>query len=324
MQFKTGISLPAYDYKVSQGNPIFSIGSCFAQIIGQKLADTKFKITSNPFGTIYNPLSILQLLNFSIEKNYPEDHSYLHNQGLFYNYYMHGDVSDLAREKLEEKIVNLINNTHQQLKASEWLLITLGSAYVYLREENKDVVANCHKVPARHFDRRILQVNEIFDAFSATLQKLKLFNPGIRIIITVSPVRHVRDGLPENSVSKATLRLVCQQLVENYSFIDYFPSFEFLIDDLRDYRFYADDLVHPSKMAEEYIWQHFQQRYMSEETRQLIKEWNKIQQAVQHRPYHPHSIQHQQFLHKTIEKLLQFKDKLDVSKELEFLKKQLI
>jgi len=324
MQFKTSISLPAYDYKVSQRNPIFSIGSCFAQIMGQKLADTKFKITSNPFGTIYNPLSILQLLNFTIERNYPEEQSYLNNQDLFYNYYMHGEISDLSRERLEEKIINLINNVHQQLKESEWLLITLGSAYVYQREDNENVVANCHKVPARHFNRKILQVNDICDAFSATLQKIKSFNPGIRIIITVSPVRHVRDGLPENSVSKATLRLVCQQLVENFSFIDYFPSYEFLIDDLRDYRFYADDLVHPSKMAEEYIWHHFQQRYMSEATRQLIKEWSKVQQALQHRPYYPQSSQHQQFLHKTIEKLLQFKDKLDVSKELETLKKQII
>lgn len=324
MQFKTSLTTSPYPYNISHKNTILSIGSCFAQLIGQKLLQAKFQINSNPFGTIYNPLSILRLLNFSIDKEYPESSSYLENQGLFYNYYMHGDLSDFSRSKLEEKVINTIDKVHEQLRQADWMMITLGTAYVYRREDTNTIVANCHKVPAKHFNRKMLTINEISDSFNEFFTKLKAFNPNIRIILTVSPVRHVRDGLPQNSVSKATLRLASQQLIESNNFIDYFPSFEFMIDDLRDYRFYADDLVHPSNMAEDYIWQNFQFRYMSEATRQLVREWGKIKQAIDHRPYYPQSPQHQDFLRKTIEKLQQFRGKLNITRELEILKNQLI
>ncbi|MFW5761387.1 MAG: GSCFA domain-containing protein [Cyclobacteriaceae bacterium] len=324
MQFKTNITLTPFHQQITHQQNIFCIGSCFAHVMGLKMQEAKFKVINNPFGTIYNPLSIIDLLNFSIDQNFPESESYVQNQGLIYNYYMHGDISDLSYDNMEKKVIKTIENSHHQLKISDWLMITLGTAFVYLKKYSHTIVANCHKVPAGEFERRMLKIPEITEAFDNFLKKLKNFNPGIRIIITVSPVRHLRDGLPQNSVSKATLRLACQHLVETYDFIDYFPSFEFMLDDLRDYRFYGDDLVHPSKMAEEYIWQNFQHRYMHEETRQLIKEWSKIVQALNHRPYYPNSPQHQDFLRKTIEKLYQFKNKLDVHNELGKLKKQLI
>lgn len=324
MQLKTSIHLEPYQFTVDHQQDIFSIGSCFAQIMGSKLDDAKFKILNNPFGTIYNPLSIIQLLKFSLDLQLPEDSSYLLNQGLHYNYHMHGDLSDLSREKLQDKIEEAIAKANQQLKEAHWLIITLGTAFVYERIANNTIVANCHRVPAKEFNRKMLQVSTITRAFDDFLPKLKTINPEIRLIVTVSPVRHVRDGMPQNSVSKATLRLACQHLITNYDFIDYFPSYEFMLDDLRDYRFYADDMLHPSRMAEEYIWQNFQQRYMNEATRQLINEWNKIRQALLHRPFHPHTKEHQQFIKKTIEKLQRFKHKLDVTNELETLKEQLI
>jgi hypothetical protein len=321
--FRTEINIIPYAKRIDHQSKIFSIGSCFAQIIGKQLLDNKFPILKNPFGIIYNASSIANLLQMTIKQQLPEEESYLSNQGIFYNYYFHGDISAISLQELQMHINRKINEAHHYLKTTKWLMITLGTAFVYQRVQSGKVVANCHKISAKEFNRRLNSTEEVVAPLAKIIEQLQSFNPNLQIIFTVSPVRHTRDGLSQNAISKATLRLACSELVDNFSHIDYFPSYEMMIDDLRDYRFYSDDLVHPSTMAEEYIWQKFQQRYMSESTQQLIKDWYKVRQAIQHKPFYPGSTQHQNFLQKTIQKLQLFKDKLSVEEELEALKKQL-
>jgi len=321
--FRTEINISPYAKRINHQQNFFSIGSCFAQIIGNQLLEHKFHLLRNPFGIIYNATTIANLLQMTIKQQMPEEESYLSNQGIFYNYHFHGDISATSIQALKILIEKKIKDAHQFLKTTNWLMVTLGTAFVYERCESGNVVANCHKIPAKKFRRKLYGVEDVVNPLSTIIKQLKVFNPNLQIIFTVSPVRHIRDGLADNALSKAILRLACSQLVNNFDAIDYFPSYEMMIDDLRDYRFYADDLVHPSTMAEEYIWQKFQQRYMNEETQQLIKDYNKIRQAIQHRPFYPESPQHQDFLRKTIEKLKRFKGKIPIEEELEALKKQL-
>lgn len=324
VMFRTEINSGAYHHTIKIEAPILSMGSCFAQIIGDQLSKYKFRISANPFGIIYNPISIFQLLEYACLKKYPENDGYLQNQGIHLNYYFHSDISDLDPSTLREKITQKINETHHFLNKTEWLLMTFGTAYVYQLRESKNIVANCHKMPAQFFEKRLLTESEIVEGFDRTYQLLKAINPDLKLILTVSPVRHIRDELVQNTISKSLLRLAVDKICKKTEEADYFPSFEMMIDDLRDYRFYGPDLIHPNELAKNYIWEKFMSRYMDQDTRDFIKEWSKIENALHHKPFHPKSAAHQTFIRKTIEKLNQFKDKVDVSQELKFLKSQLV
>jgi hypothetical protein len=321
--FRTEINLPASETKIYLNSPILSIGSCFAQIIGGKLKSNKFDVLANPFGVIYNPVSVFNLLKMAIRNEAPPEESYIENQNICYSYCFHSDISALRMDELREKSTETINMVHHHLKKSRWLLITLGTAFVYRRKDNREIVANCHKIPDSFFSRELLEPEEIIDAFKETRQLIRHFNQDINFVFTVSPVRHVKDTLPQNSVSKSILRYVCDKLVRDFEDIDYFPSFELLIDDLRDYRFYAPDMVHPNEVSENYVWAKFMDRYIDEQSQKFISEWDKIKKALEHRPFYPESASHQEFLKKTLKKLIGLKQKVDVREEIEMVKGRL-
>jgi hypothetical protein len=278
----------------------------------------------NPFGVIYNPESIHKVLTYGLYNEPAPDHTYLHHHDVFLNYDFHSAFSSLKKEELLSRIVQTIGATHFFLKDVEWLILTYGTAWVYERTDTGEVVANCHKVPGSQFSKTLLTPARIVDSFRTFYTILKRFNPGVNVILTVSPVRHLKDTLQLNSVSKATLRLSCELLVNEFPAVEYFPAYEFMMDDLRDYRFYKADMLHPTKEAEDYIWEKFAARYVDEQGTAFMKKWNEILSALHHRPFHSHTASHQQFLKDTLKKLEELNSLADVEEEARLIKDQIL
>lgn len=278
MNFTTPIHIPAADKPIAYTDHILLLGSCFADNIAAKLAEYYFQITANPFGTLYNPLSIAQALSL---QQVPE---LVEWGGLYHSMYHHGAFSSPDRLQTGQNIRRSIDCLQRAFAEASVVIITFGTAWVY--EQNGVVVANCHKIPADRFTRRRLSVEEIVSAWQPVLSA----HSDKHFIFTVSPIRHIKDGLHENQLSKATLLLAIAQLAENQSvLIDYFPSYEILIDELRDYRFYADDMLHPSSVAVNYIWERFVSTYMSAATQQEMHPLHQLYLDRHHTLLHPDS-----------------------------------
>ncbi|MEL7005728.1 MAG: GSCFA domain-containing protein, partial [Bacteroidota bacterium] len=250
--FRTELSPKKHEHSLSHTTPVLTIGSCFSDQIGGYFEKNKFDVLSNPFGTVYNPISIFKLLRFAVAQSEPEEYSYIHDQGLHSNFEFHSKFSSSDKNLLQQNIKNSIDNTHNFLKRADFLILTLGTAFAYERVENEQIVANCHKVPAKQFKKILLTESQIIKAFYGVKEELNRFNENLQIILTVSPVRHVKDTLELNAVSKSILRMVCHRLCDQYDSVHYFPSYEIVLDDLRDYRFYQRDMIHPNEIAEEY------------------------------------------------------------------------
>ena len=322
--FRTEINLkPSLD-KITLSTPILSIGSCFSDCMGLKFSENKFTALANPFGTVYNPLSIFKLLSYSLNNIKPTEETYLNSQGLFANYDFHSSFSSLSKEEIVSQVNGSIAATHEFIKNSRWLIITFGTAFAYRRADNQQIVANCHKVPARSFTKELLTQKQILNGFDQFYRDLQDLNKDINIILTVSPVRHIKDTLPLNSVSKANLRVACDTITQQHSNVHYFPSYEIMMDDLRDYRFYKADMIHPNETAENYIWDQFSESYFDAETLKFIPQWQKIKRALQHRPFNPETDEHQKFVRETIIKLKELENKINVREEIKSLEDQLI
>ena len=322
--FRTEIIPEPSPIKINLRDKIMTTGSCFSDAIGKQLLDSKFTVLTNPFGTSYNPHSIHKVLRYALHNQAVPDHTYLKNQELNSNYDFHSSFSSLNKTDTEKKIREAIGSSHYFLKDSAWIFITYGSAWVYERNDTGEIVSNCHKVPASNFTKSLLNQKKILESFDELYQDLKSINPRCNIILTISPVRHLKDTLPLNSVSKSVLRLACQTLTETYQNVHYFPSFEIMQDDLRDYRFYKTDMIHPSEEAEEYIWNKFSDCYFDQPTRDFIKQWKPVFTALQHKPFHEQSISHQNFLRKILSQLEELNKTIDVTQEIASVKSQLV
>lgn len=321
MEFRTPIGLTASRFEVNLKTPLLSIGSCFSNCIGNKLSENKFQVLANPFGTIFNPISIFKLLDYAVSDTRPPEFTYVQHEGIWKNLDFHSSFSDPDKEMLEEKILYTLRFVKTKLTTLSYLIITPGTAWVYETKDENQVVANCHKLNSANFnEKRLLGLEEIVLSFNQLNKKLKNYNPDLKYIFTVSPVRHIKDTLVLNSWSKAVLLLATKKICHDTDDREYFPSYEIMMDDLRDYRFYESDMIHPNKVAEDYIWNEFSKRYFSADTKEFLKEWAKIIHAISHRPFHPGSPSHQTFILKTISKLNALKDVIDVSKEVEILK----
>jgi regulator of sigma D len=323
MKWKTELNLPAIEHSIKLSDSIFTIGSCFAESMGKRFSENKFKSMVNPFGTVYNPISIHHLLKSTIDVMMPPNDEYLVHQDIHYHYQFHSSFSALDNPSLKKKIKESLQAANHFLKTSDYLIITYGSAFVYIQNKLDTVVANCHKMPAASFSKELLTVEAITDSFFHIQRTLKSFNPNLKIILTVSPVRHLKDTIELNSVSKSTLRLACQQLVEKFD-VDYFPAYEIMMDDLRDYRFYKTDRIHPTEEAEQYIWNKFCDKYFNSDTKTFLNDWKEIKTALAHRPSYPTLSSHQIFLKSVLKKLEGLSDKVDVSKEMNEVRSQLI
>lgn len=301
-----------------------SLGSCFADVMGYFLHDFKFTTCVNPFGITYNPHSLHTQLLYAIHNQPAPDHTFLKNNGIHFNYNFHSELSGESMEVLSKKLQTIIGTSHYFLKDAQWLIITYGTAWTYVRKETGEIVANCHKMAGNLFEKDLFTQKKMIESFNELYSALKSFNKNINIILTVSPVRHIKDTLTLNTVSKSVLRLACHTLTEQHTDVHYFPAYEFVIDDLRDYRFYKPDMIHPSSEAEAYIWEKFKTCYFDKETLTFINAWEDIRKALLHKPFHPGSTSHLQFLKELVTRLESFKPLVNVDEEINFLQTQRI
>ena len=297
MRFRTEISLTPLAEGIDHSAKIFALGSCFAESISERLARAKFSVTTNPFGVLFNPLSIASAIErLSDTRTFAVCDIREGREG-FFSFDAHSLLDGKTHTEIFANLNQAVAQGSKALHDAEWVILTFGTAWVY--EHNGKVVANCHKQPASEFERRRLSVAEIVERYKTLFEGVLRDK---RVILTVSPVRHLGDGLQENSLSKAILRLAVEELVAKYENAHYFPSYEILIDDLRDYRYYAEDLAHPSKMAVEYVWEHFCEYALTDQARELLPKIEQIVMAAEHRPFNPESDAHRAFCRKMLAK----------------------
>ena len=298
MKFRTEIELAPLTEGMEHGAKVFALGSCFAENISERLAKAKFSIASNPFGVLFNPESIANAIDRLVDTRSFAVCDITAGRESYFSFDAHSSLDGKTHTEAFANLNRAVAQGSKALAEAEWVILTFGTAWVY--EHEGRVVANCHKQPASHFERRRLSVEEIVERYSL------LFEGALRdkkVILTVSPVRHIGDGLQENSVSKATLRLAVEELVAKYENALYFPSYEILIDDLRDYRYYADDLAHPSKMAVDYVWERFCEAVLTPKAQAKLPQIAQIVAAAEHRPFNPESEAHKEFCRKMLEKI---------------------
>ncbi len=295
--FRTIVEIEKSDTQITPQSKLFLCGSCFSINIGQKFQKTGFHTLYNPFGTLYNPHSIHACLQRIINKQFFTSDDFFFANRRWQSYQLHSDYSGTQLPAALEKINTTIQQAHQHLKNSQFAFITLGSAFVFELTQTQQIVANCHKQHARLFKRYMLKHRQIIQILTNIITEIRHFNPQIKIIFTVSPVRHWRDGAQGNQASKARLISALYELRQN-TYIHYFPSYEIVMDELRDYRFYADDMLHIAPLAEEYIWKKLQQTFFSPQAKQYAVEMLKIHKALNHIPTNPQSEEYRQFLNK--------------------------
>ena len=322
--FTTPVHPSSSSHKISRSHRLFCIGSCFAQRMGQRWTDHKFTTLVNPFGTLYNPVSVFQLMQYALDGQLPDTATYPIREGQYVHYDFHSDIHATSPKVLRETIQRTLQQAQAFLPAADWIVITLGSAFGYELLETGQLVASCHKQPAHLFRKRLLTVEEMIESFATLKTRLDAINPHVHYLFTVSPVRHLRDTLERNSVSKALLRLATEQLRQSHpERIHYFPSYEIMMDELRDYRYYEADMIHPSPVAEDYIWSKLTDTYLDEEAKAFLAQWTKIKRAMNHRPFHPGSESHQRFLRNTLMQLKQLSQNVDVYTEIAQIEQQL-
>ena len=320
MNFRTQVELPVKGAEICHSDRIMLWGSCFTENIGCLLKENKFQCDINPFGVLYNPMSIAKALNRVMEGGDYVTFDLFEARGLWHSWMHHSAFSASDKDTCLEGINTRLNLSSSFLKKSNWLIVTWGTAYVYALKEGNEVVGNCHKQPDKLFERRRLSVNEIVGEWTLLLAKLEQINPDLKIVLTVSPIRHAKDGMHGNQLSKSTLLLAVDELCKACPECLYFPSYEIMMDELRDYRFYADDMMHPSKLAVDYIWECFGNAYFGDSAKGIMKEWQDIRRGLNHKPFNPDSEAYRSFLSQIVLKINRLKEKLpyfDVQKELD-------
>ncbi len=294
--FRTPIQITASPLKLDYPQSLFSIGSCFAEHMHARFVKIGFKSFCNPCGIVYNPISIGRQMKSVLNSGLWSAHDILSWNGLYHGLHHHGMFSSSNLETTLHQMNTRMSAATLQLEQSTTLLMTWGSAIVYRHIDTNTVVANCHKLPATAFERKLLTVEQIVAVSSTWIEACIYRNSKINIILTISPVRYLKEGFTDNNRSKARLIMAAEALCEAFDQVHYFPAYEILLDDLRDYRFYKEDMVHPSNQAIDYIWDLFKQTYCSKDTLIIMHELDQIKKAKAHRPLHPDTEAHKKFL----------------------------
>lgn len=293
--FQTQVNIPLSKFSVNYESALITLGSCFAENMGKKMSAVWFDVCVNPFGVLYNPSSIAESLRRLMQKKWFEERELFQSRGLW-NSFAHSTLfSCVTQAQTLEKMNRAFMHGVRQMEKPCVLLITFGTAWVYEECENGKVVANCHKLPSAAFKRRKLTVDEIVNEYRLLLADLHSLYPDLKIVFSVSPVRHWKDGAHENNLSKSTLLLAIDTLTGCFDFVDYFPAYEIQMDELRDYRFYAADMLHPSETAIDYIWQKFSETYFSQATRSAMHELEKLAADLKHEALFPESEEFRKF-----------------------------
>ncbi len=289
MMWQTVVDIEKPDFSVDYHSRWMLIGSCFAENMGMKLMENRFAVDCNPCGIVYNPESVAQVLERLMDERVVTPDELIWHEGKWMSWGHHGRFSASEREVCLEKMNARIYRGAEQLRRADVLLITFGTSWVYRHLQSGCVVANCHRFPERDFERFCLSVPEIVGLYERLLEQLERINPGVRVLFTVSPIRHWKDGAHGNQLSKSVLLLAIDELVKRRKRVYYFPSYEIVLDELRDYRFYAEDMLHVSGQAVDYIWTRFRDTFLSADALQVMRQVEKINKGLNHRPSDPES-----------------------------------
>ncbi|NDV60537.1 GSCFA domain-containing protein [Bacteroides sp. 519] len=321
MEFRTTVDISKRIPPVGYQDNILLMGSCFAEGIGKLLIEHKFCCNVNPFGILYNPSSISTALKQIMNNREYNENDLFYHLSNYHSYMHHGSFSASTTTACLSNINARLNNSHLQLPKLTYLFITFGTAWIYTQKNNHNIVSNCHKVAAKEFIRSRLTVQEIVTEYKGLIEQLLATNPVVKLLFTVSPIRHIKDGLHQNQLSKSTLLLAIDELQKLFpEHVFYFPSYEIVMDELRDYRFYADDMLHPSNMTIQYIWERLTETLFSKETKTILKEYESIHRDINHKPFYPDSEEYKRFLEQLVLKINQLKEKypnFDVENELQ-------
>ena len=326
--FRTSIvCTPAPDAeRLGVHSGVLFMGSCFAGNVGQRMEEACFRVLVNPHGVLFNPFSVAAALEAFLENRQVALGDLVERDGLWHSFQHHGSFSGLDAGKVVQAINAATLKGHSFLKETRCLVVTFGTAWVYALGEAQQVVANCHKFPARDFQRYRLSVRAVVERWQSLLMALRQVNPDLQVIFTVSPVRHWKDGAHGNQLSKAVLLLAVEELVGLDAANAYFPAYELMMDELRDYRFYADDMLHPSAQAIDYIWEQFVTNELDAESQNILKDCLEIQKAMAHKPFNPDSEAYRKFILQTLLKIDRLNEKMtffDYTKERNILKSKL-
>lgn len=294
--FTTPVKIPLAQVEITYLNSVMTLGSCFAENVGGKLRSAFFLTDTNPFGVLFNPISIANSLELLIGRKAFEINDLFENKGMWQSFSHSSQFSTTNPEDCLLRINNRFKAACDFLEQTDFLLITFGTAWVFENVKSGNVVSNCHKLPASDFVRRKLSVEEIFICYKTLIDKLQTLFPNVHVIFSVSPIRHLKDGLHENNLSKSTLFLAIDAIQNECKQVNYFPAYEIQMDELRDYRFYGADMIHPSEVAVDYIWKHFSETYFSADTQALKHRLEQLSADLSHRPLHPESSGYKNFL----------------------------
>ncbi len=317
MHFHTEFTPQPLPRRLGLHSRIVTIGSCFANVMGNRLANHKLNVLNNPFGTIFNPVSMAKLLTMALNGTAPDENRYVERDGTWFHYDFHSSHWANTRADLRETLLRRLAETADAIRQADFLLLTFGSALVHRHIETGKVVASCHKMPGAFFEKYLYQYDYLLDDLKRLLKTLRKANPTLTVLLTVSPVRHTRDTLPLNQVSKSTLRVVAHELTVWHDWVQYVPAYELMIDDLRDYRFYEADMIHPNAQAHDYIFGKFADSAFDADLRAFVAGWGSLQTALAHRPlYGENTPAHRLFLTRLQTQLETLSTRVDVSPEL--------
>jgi hypothetical protein len=297
MNFTTRIDISRNTNPIDYNSKIVSLGSCFAENMGDKFDYFKFQSATNPFGIIFNPVSIERIIDRVVNDTlFTEKDVFFHNER-WHCFEAHSDLSHSNQEELLANLNKILKETKKQLQQATHIITTYGTSWVYRNIDKNAIVANCHKVPQKQFGKELLSVEIIKESIENTINLIQSLNPNCNFIFTVSPVRHLKDGFVENQRSKSHLITAIHNLLSEHSILntEHFPSYEIMMDELRDYRFYAEDMIHPSQVAIDYIWERFKETAISETAYETMDTVESIQKSLQHRPFNPDSENHKKF-----------------------------
>jgi len=323
--FRTELTIAPQERQLARTARVLTVGSCFADSIGERLRLNKVNALVNPFGTVFQPLALAQLLRAAAGEDQDWQQHVVEARGRWQSYDFHSTIGAESPVELLQTIQETVRRVGDFVRTADVVVLTLGTAWAYRLRETGELVSNLHKLPAALFEKELLTADEIVNGLAEVHALLRRLNPAIHIVLTVSPVRHIKDTLPLNSVSKSVLRVACHYLSELLPGVSYFPAYELLTDELRDYRFYASDMLHPSEVAEDYIWDKFARAYFDADFGRFRKEWSAVRQALGHRPLHLGAPEHRIFLDQTAERLERLSSQgVDVRQELRDVQRQLV
>lgn len=320
MKLRTEIPISKSKVEINHDSQILLLGSCFTENIGEKLKQHKFNILANPLGITYNPVSLSQLL---MKKEHFKEEDFESAKDIHFSYSLHSGFNSLSKSDVIESANKVLKLQQDFLKNCDTIFISLGTAWVFELKDSNSIVNNCHKQKADLFTKRLLSIQEIYTSLSNVIES---FDKDLNIVFTISPIRHIKDGMHENQLSKSSLLLAVQQLCDRFNNCSYFPSYEIMLDDLRDYRFYKADLIHPNELAIQYIWEKFSAYFFSEKTKSLNSKIQGFNSSITHKPFNAKSEQHQVFLQKLIQQLNDFQNQysIDYTTEINSLRSQLL